>query len=257
MPKSQCAQGKKSYSGILGIDAFFNQDFIMQLDFTDSKVCNINEEQLQQNLLNNQYQFVKSKCQKNQIFVYLNIEGKDYPFKLDTGYTGNIVMPYNENLNFKNENKTELEGSVFQTISSHTSGSEILYEKMPVSFGSYNLEAKLNVSTSIKAQNIGIDFIRAFDWLIDYNHNKVYVKRNQNIVESKFKRKVTYYAKVNNDKLEIVVKEKSQSKFNVGDEIVSVNGQKVTAENQCEIQDLLNKTEDWSSLQIEVLSNSK
>ena len=128
---------------------------------------------------------------------------------------------------------------------------------MPVTFGSFNLEAKLNVSTSIKAQNIGIDFIKAFDWLIDYNNNKIYVKRNQNSIESVFKRRVMYYAKVKAEKLEIVVKEKSQTKFNLGDEIVSVNGQKVTAENQCELQDLLNRTEDWNSLQLGVISNSK
>ncbi len=166
-------------------------------------------------------------------------------------------MPYNEKLNFKNDKKLELEGSIFQTISSHTNGNELIYEKMPIKFGGQAFEAKVNVSTSIKAQNIGIEFIKSFDWLIDYNHNKVYVKRNQSTLDSNFKRKVTYYAKVNAEKLEIVVKEKSQTKFNLGDEIVSVNGQKVTAENQCELQDLLNKTEDWSSLQIEVLSNSK
>ena len=83
------------------------------------------------------------------------------------------------------------------------------------------------------------------------------MKRNQNTTDSTFKRKVTYYAGVIDGKLEVIVKEKSQTKFNLGDEIVSVNGQKVTTENQCELQDLLNKTEDWSSLQIEVLSNSK
>jgi hypothetical protein len=83
------------------------------------------------------------------------------------------------------------------------------------------------------------------------------VKRNQNTTDSTFKRKVTYYAGVIDGKLEVIVKEKSQTKFNLGDEIVSVNRQKVTAENQCEIQDLLNKTEDWSNLQIEVLTSSK
>ena len=39
-------------------------------------------------------------------------------------------MPYDAELNFKNDKKLELEGSLFQTISSHTSGSETLYEKM-------------------------------------------------------------------------------------------------------------------------------
>jgi hypothetical protein len=255
MPKSKCGQGKINYTGVLGMDTFFNEDYVMQLDFSNNKVCNINAEQFQQLVTDNQYQIVKSKCKKNQIFVYLNIAGKEYPFKLDTGYTGSIVMPFNEKLDFKNEKKMELEGSLFQTISARTSGKEVIYEKMPVVFDDYNLEAKMTVSTSIKAQNIGIDFIKAFDWLIDYNHNKVYVKRNQNTIESNFNRKVMYYAKVNREKLEIVVKEKSKTKFKLGDQIVSVNGQKVTEENQCELQDFLNKTEDWNSLQLEVISN--
>ena len=257
MPISTCNLDKNKYSGILGMDVFFNEDFVMQLDFTNNKVCNITSTQLQQYLLDSQYQLLKSKCKANQIFVYLNIEGKEYPFKLDTGYTGNIIMPYDEKLNFKNDKKLELEGSLFQTISSHTSGSEIVYEKMPITFGSYNLEAKVNVSTSIKAQNIGIDFIKAFDWLIDYNNNKVYIKRNQNLIESMLNRKISYYAKVNQEKLLIVIKEKSQTQYQLGDQIISVNGQKVTTENQCELQDLLNKTDDWNSLQLEVIPAQK
>ena len=94
------------------------------------------------------------------------------------------------------------------------------------------MEAKLNVSTSIKAQNIGIDFIKAFDWLIDYNNNKVYIKRNQNPIESILNRKISYYVKVNQEKLQIVIKEKSQTQYQLGDQIISVDGQKVTAENQ-------------------------
>ncbi|WP_298221517.1 hypothetical protein [Flavobacterium sp.] len=229
----------------------------MFLNFTDNKVCNITDQQLQQYLSNNQYQLLKSKCKMNQITVYLTIEGKEYPFKLDTGYTGSVVMPFDKRRVFQNNKKLELEGSLFQTISSHTNGFETIYEKMPVAFGAYNLEAKVNVSTSIKAQNIGITFIKAFDWLIDYNHNKVYIKRNQNAIESKFNRKISYYAKADQGQLQIVVKEKSQTQYQLGDQIISVNGEKVTAENQCELHDLLNKTEDWNSLQLEVISNQK
>lgn len=257
MPSSICSQFKTSYSGILGMDVFFENQSIMQLDFTNNKVCNINNQQLQEHLIKFKYQLLKSKCKSSQIFVFLTIEGKEYKFKLDTGYNGNIIMPYDDKLNFINENKIELEGSLYQTISSHTKGEELMYEKMPIVFAGQSMQAKVNVSNTIKAQNIGIEFIKCFDWLIDYNHNKVYVKRNQNEIESNFKRKVSYYAKVKAKKLEVVIKEKSQTKFNLGDEIISVNGQKVTAENQCELQDLLNKTDDWNTLQLEVISNSK
>ncbi len=257
MPISPCQREKRSYKGILGLDVFFDKNLSMFLNFTDNKVCNITDQQLQQYLSNNQYQLLKSKCKMNQITVYLTIEGKEYPFKLDTGYTGSVVMPFDKRRVFQNNKKLELEGSLFQTISSHTNGFETIYEKMPVAFGAYNLEAKVNVSTSIKAQNIGITFIKAFDWLIDYNHNKVYIKRNQNAIESKFNRKISYYAKADQGQLQIVVKEKSQTQYQLGDQIISVNGEKVTAENQCELHDLLNKTEDWNSLQLEVISNQK
>lgn len=257
MPTNGCEKRKKNYKGILGLDVFFENNLSLQLDFTNNKVCNITSQQLQQDLADGQYQLLKSKCKMNQITVYLNIEGKEYPFKLDTGYTGNIIMPYDEKLNFKNENKITLEGSLFQTISSHTTGKEFIYEKTPIVFGSYNLQAKVNVSTSIKAQNIGIDFIKAFDWLIDYNNNKVYIKRNQNPIESVLNRKISYYAKVNQEKLLIVIKEKSQTQYQLGDQIIAVKGQKVTTENQCELQDLLNKTDDWNSLQLEVIPAQK
>lgn len=257
MPSSQCKSKGRSYSGILGLDVFFEKNETLQMDFSTNKVCLISASQLQEFLLNKEYKPIKSKCRWNQIFIYFSVEGKEYQFKLDTGYTGNIIMPFDEKLNFKNDKKIELEGSIFQTISSHTNGKEFIYEKMPIVFAGQSLEVKVNVSNTIKAQNIGIEFIKCFDWLIDYNNNKVYVKRNQNEIESNFKRKISYYAKVKAEKLEIVVKEKSQTKFNLGDEIISVNGQKVTAENQCELQDLLNKTDDWNTLQLEVISKSK
>lgn len=253
-PSSKCQKFAKSYSGIVGLDMFFDKNRFLQLEFSSNKMCNISNLQLEELITKNQYELVKSKCKHSQIIVYLSLEGKEYPFKLDTGYTGNIIMPFDEKLNFKNDKKIELEGSLFQTISSHTSGKELAYEKMPISFAGENFESKVNVSTSIKAQNIGIEFIKGFDWLIDYNNNKVYVKRNQNKIESAFSRKISYYVKADQDQLKIVVKEKSQTQYHLGDLIVAVNNQKVTAENNCEFQDLLNKTDDWSTFQLEVIS---
>jgi hypothetical protein len=255
-PLSNCQSSSKSFAGILGLDVFFEKDEILQMDFSTNKVCQLSASQLQEFLLDTEYKLVKSKCRWNQIFIYFSVEGKEYEFHVDTGYTGSIIFPNSNKLDFENKEKIELEGSLFQSISTITFGKEVLYEKMPIDFAGQHFESKANVSTSIKAQNIGFDFIKAFDWLIDYNNNKVYVKRNQNAISSTFNRKVMYYAKVTNEKLEVVVKEKSQTKFKLGDQITSVNGQKVTKENQCDLQDLLNKTEDWNSLQLEVVPNS-
>ena len=257
MPKSSCTESNKSYSGILGLDAFFNNQSAMVLDFSLGKVCTIPSDNLPSILKTNQYLLVKSRCKYNQVFVYLTIEGKEYQFKLDTGYTGSIILPNSKKSTFKNPNKIILQGTLYKTISTIPFGEDILYEKMPVSFAGIDLESKATVSESIKAQNLGIDFIKGFDWIIDYNHNKVYVKRNQNKIESNFSRKGTYYVRVVQEKLVIIIKEKSQTKYQLGDQILSVNDQKVSVSNACELEEFLNKTEDWGAIKLEVLSTSK
>jgi hypothetical protein len=254
-PSTKCNK-TTAFKGILGLDFFFENETSLFLNFSKNEICNIDAAVVKEKV-KDKYILLKSECKRNQVFVYLQIEGKEIKFKLDTGYNGSLILPFSEKIDWSNPNKMELDGSLYNTISSATLGAETLYEKMPVTFAGESINTKMSVSTSIKAQNIGMTFIKGFDWIIDYNNNKVYVKRNQNKIESNFNRRVSYYAKANQEKLTIVVKEKSQTKYQLGDEILSVNGQKVTSENNCELQDLLNKTENWDTLSLEVVSNSK
>ena len=41
-------------------------------------------------------------------------------------------------------------------------------------------------------------------------------------------------------------------KFRVGDQIISVNGEKITEENICHYYDLLKEAKDWSGFEIRV-----
>ena len=41
-------------------------------------------------------------------------------------------------------------------------------------------------------------------------------------------------------------------RFNVGDQIISVNGEKITEENICHYYDLLTENKDWSGFEIRV-----
>jgi hypothetical protein len=52
--------------------------------------------------------------------------------------------------------------------------------------------------------------------------------------------------------LRISLKAVHAKSFRLGDEILAVNGQKVTAENRCELQRLLNSTQDWGQLELVV-----
>ena len=256
MPANKCNSRRSRFSGILGMDVFFDKHLSMKMDFTNNKVCNITTDQIHTLLQQEPYNMVKSKFKYKQIYVFLTIEGKEYKFKLDTGFTGSITMPI-KNASFQSKQKTELVGSFYLTITSFTDGNETLYEKIPMTFGIENLEAKINLSGTIVGQNIGIEFMKGFDWIIDYNKSKVYTKRNANKIENVFANKITYYTRVEKEKLWIVLKEKSQTKYNLRDEVVSVGKVKVTSENICELQELLNKTEDWNTLELEVFSSKR
>jgi hypothetical protein len=250
-PSSKCSENR--FMGLIGLDAFFEKGMAMEMNFSKNEICNIPISGMKEKVHEGSgFILLKSKCYQNQIFVYLLIEGREYKFKVDTGYSGNIILPYNEKQPFKNTNKIIIEGGMYITLSSFTTGTEIFYEKMPLHFAGEDMDGKVNVSTSIKAQNIGIGFIRCFDWLIDFQNNKVYVRRNNKKLENTFNRRITYYAKADDARLTILTKEISQTKYNLGDEIITVNGQKVTPENNCQMQDFLNKTEDWNNLQLEV-----
>jgi hypothetical protein len=251
-PKTKCHKNI-DYKGIIGLDLFFKNKMSLNLDFSNNKICNLTSFQFSDLLADKSYSLIKSESKNNQVFVFLKIENKEVKFKLDTGYLGNIVMPFNPKQSFINPNKIELEGSLYQTAFGYSNGLELLYEKMSVDIGNERINSIISISSSIKVQNIGIEFIKGFDWLIDYNNNKVYIKKNKYQIPSEFSKKINYYSRNNNDILIIVIKEKTQTKFNVGDEIISVNNTKVTSENICEMQELLNKTQDWNTLDLEVI----
>jgi predicted aspartyl protease len=257
MPKNKCSKAVKTFSGILGLDVFFEEKSCVEMDFYNNKVCNITGDQVQIKIKKENYYEVKSAFKYKQLFVFLTVQGKEYKFLLDTGFIGNIIFPYDKLSNFQSDDKQELEGYMHISASSIPISKEILYEKMPVRFGKELLSAKINVSSAIVSQNIGIEFMKGFNWIVDYSNSKIYIKRNSNSIESEFKKKISYSVIAESEKLRIAIKEKSQTKYQLGDQIISVNGKKVTPENNCEMQDFLNKTEDWNTLDLEVIPQSK
>ena len=253
-PKSFCSSQKQVTTGIVGLDVFFNDDLTLFLDFSNKKISNVDESDVQDIKNRNQMELIESECKNNKIFIFLNINDVKCKFKLDTGYNGNIIMPANDKLKIDKKNLSfELEGAVFNTVSTSTNGSELFYENVSLRLGNFDLLSKLNISTTIKAQNIGIDFIKSFDWLIDYNNNKIYIRKNQNDLEKTYTEKINYYSKIINGKIIVIVKEKSSNKYSLGDEISIINYQKVTTENICDMQKLLKETKDWNTLNLEVI----
>ncbi len=253
MPRTKC-QGKP-LKGIIGLDCFFNDDKPLFLNFTDGKVCNITKSEMQARLAKG-YHKIKSSCNRNAIHVYLTIAGQERKMLLDTGHSGQLIIPASSGVNLEpHQPYRVLEGMVYQTVASTTDGTESYYDRVPVQFAGEEVLTQPLVSGTLTSELIGLQFIKGFDWLIDYDRNEVYVKRNHLKIEETSVRK-PYYAKAD-EKLIVYIKEKNQTKYRLGDEIVSVNGKTVTPENSCEMQSLLNKTQDWDTLDLEVIPASK
>lgn len=256
-PLTKCQQANK-FKGILGIDAFFNNDNPLMLDFTNNKICNLSLQNKMDLIINEGFYEIKSQCKSNQIYVFLKVDGIEYKFLLDTGFKGTFVIPYSDKLNFSKFNSLIFEGSLFRTINSITDGKEAYYEDVPTIIGNETINAKILISTSLGHQNIGMGFIKAFDWIIDYNSNKIFIKKNKNDVESKINKNVfSYLASEKTNKLVVYSKQKQLTKYNLGDQITSVNNHQVTTENICEMQNLLNNTQDWNALNLEVIPVKK
>jgi hypothetical protein len=250
-PAARCG-GIAAYSGILGLDVFFHNEQVMKLDFTSGRICNISHAEKNQIINDEKYDLIKSDCKRNAVYIYMTIGEVEYKFKLDTGYTGNIIIPTSKvTPKLLNLPRREYSGSLYNTISSKTEGREILYNSVPVKIGNNVVNSTVSVSSTIKAQNVGIGFIKGLDWIIDYNSDQVFVKRNQHPIPIEPSWNGDYFATIQNDKLIIILKETNQ-KFDIGDRIVAVNSEKVTKDNICDLQSLLSKTSDWSKLDIEI-----
>lgn len=247
-------QKENKYKGVIGLDVFFKDNNSLYLNFSNNSICNITEnEKIIKS--NEGFYKIKSKCTSNKIFIYITIEGIDYEFKLDTGFSGTFSIPYNIGINFEKYNSLSFEGELFSSATSITKGEERFYEKVPVKLGGFNIESKILVSTTLKNQNAGISFIKGFDWIIDYKNNDIFIRKNNIKIESENNMNAfQYMTSIDEDTNKIIVKakQKSLSQFNLNDEIISVNNEVITNENICEIQNLLNRTPDWSTLKIEI-----
>ena len=248
-PLTKC-QKSESFVGILGLDAFLRNGNIFQMDFSNSKICNISDV-TKEELIKSGYSKIKSEIKSKKIFIFINIDGKEHKFKMDTGFSGSVVIPYNDEIDFSKYNSMTTVGNMYRTATSTTFGEEMFYEDVPTNLYANNEALKVHVSKTIKSQNAGMALIRNFDWIIDYENSQVYLKRNKNVVDSKFnKNTFKYLVSEKAGKLIISSKQKQLSDYDLGDEITEVSNKIVTNENICELQDLLNKTQDWSTLNI-------
>lgn len=190
--------------------------------------------------------------------VKININGISDYFLFDTGNKTGILLN-NEVYKILTEKITTftmLNNAVNNTI---TKTKFDIYQSIFKLSDDLIFNQYIGVDETSKRSILNQQFIKKFNWIIDRKNNKVYCKpidtsKLNSVYKTPPKKELS---NVINNKILIFFSLTDESKYNTGDQIVSVNNQKVTPENICEMQELLNKTQDWSTLNLEVVPFQK
>lgn len=202
--------------------------------------------------------FVPIKCamKRNALWVYPQINGVEYECIFDTG-NGNagFLLVDEQRIENPQENDCVYDGSYGISIGGQASKQRFVRTPQePFGLGGVEKEAEITYVKDLPFNNMGLKAISQFDWIISAKNNGpiVYVRPHVTDEVPPFDA-FRYKFLVSDGKLKIITRLlDGNEKYKVGDQIISVNGEKITEENICYYYDLLTENKDWSELEIEV-----
>ena len=202
--------------------------------------------------------FVPIKCaiRKNVLWVYPQIGGVEYECIFDTG-NGNTGFLLKDEQRVKNPqvNDYVYEGSYGNAIGGRTNKQRFVRAQQETfSIIGVEKETEITYVKDLPFNNMGLKAISQFDWIISAKNNGpiVYVKPHA-ADEDKPSVMIRYKLIVDDGKLKISARlVDGKEVFKVGDQIISVHGEKITEENICHYYDLLTENKDWSGFEIRV-----
>lgn len=243
----------KSYGnkGVIG-SSFFKKSELKYYYFDFDNLLLKNSKDIP---IDSDFSEVKSKFFNTYFTLYLTINGHEEPFLFDTGNTASpLIIGGNSSINpLKFYEYLGSEGIIasgnVKADTKYSNDNDVLMSmykmNIPICFSSMKMG---------KYNNMGLGFIKYFNWIIDFENKKVYFKRNNvSYVKPDIIPKYKYLCMIINKQLKIITKSKEELLYNLYDEIVAVNSKRITPENICEMQSLLNKTNDWETLNLEVI----
>jgi len=241
----------RNFDGILGLDAFVNSRTPVLLDYENSVVMT-----LEKSPDLNEYVGVDIEIKDNKILLNANINNVKTQLLFDTGSDAYIML--NQNPFFDEPEDLAYETGIITANNVQSYPLNKVYANQSISVGGIlNDNNLISVVRSFNANGVGIQFIKNYNWIIDFKKKKVYAKKIKDFNSSSFIEKLTsvkYKVMATNGHLIIFHKKDPANKFKVGDEIVSVDGTIVSKANICEFQDLLNANNNWDKFKIETMT---
>ncbi len=248
---SECdnLRGIDSYS-LVGSGSLLQFGNIMNLDFTNSKMSLLDKGYV---IDTNEYKPVEGHYFQSIPFIKISIDGRVYECIFDTGNQAGILLKDTERIAMIKDSDYAYEGSYGLAASGATKGQKFIVapEENVILSGTSSKNFVLYVE-NISFNNVGLGFIKNYDWILDTENQKIYAK-NRYLNYKRPTAESDYRSTIIDNNIVIINRLMNNSpKFNVGDIIDSVDGVPVNEENICEMQEKLNKASDWSKLSVTV-----
>ncbi len=234
------------------------------MDFTNGQIYYITD-----SVVIDTTEFVPVKCKyhKNVLWVYPRINGVEYECIFDTGNgAASFLLADEQRVASPMHDDMVYEGSFGQAIGGLTDFQRfVIAQQETIELAGKEDAGKVMYVKSIAHNNMGLSAISKYDWIIEqhYDRNVGVIKANE-IVYKMYARPHSkdagkpfkapaYRVSTADGTLKILTRRiDGNEKFKVGDQIISVNGEKITEENICYYYDLLTEAKDWSEFEIRV-----
>ena len=224
-----------------------------KIDFTNNLMY-----ELPDSLIIDTTEFIPIKCEykMNVLWVYPRINGVEYECIFDTGNgAAAFLLQDEERIDSPREEDYIFEGSYGQAVGGYTDKQTFVWANQErLSLAGADKETEVLYVKSVSSNNMGLRAISKYDWIISTRGGnlKMYARPHSTDVVKPFEAPA-YRVSTADGTLKILNRLiDGNEKYKVGDQIISVNGEKITEENICHYYDLLTENKDWSGLEIEV-----
>lgn len=241
--------GNMSTSGIFGMDAFLKAMMVIDINFDRREITSISRAQMGSDEYLS-YKNVKSEFKGGHVYIYARINGKERKVLLDTGNTGSLLAGLDSD-SFNTESSIKVEGITLKSSSGNFNPETFVFPDQIIEIGGDSIPIQAVVNSSYSGVNAGIQIVKLFNWVIDFKNKKVYLKRNS-LVNQQLPYP-EYAVHVVDGKIKVASRISGKTEYNVGETIVSVNGEEVNEDNLCQIYYRLLAIQDWKTLEIKTI----
>ncbi len=251
-PKQDC----DSFIGIVGHDDFSlgtkKQTEILKIDFDKQEIMLINK--VPKNWIK-----IKSKFNLGYIKVFLRVNGIEYSFGFDTGFSGQIIFSdtSEDSQIAELETKAVRYGQMFQVP-----GGEIVNDTLEIKNAKkvflndscYVENSDIILSDKIMENLIGIKFIKNYNWLIDYKERAIYIQQRKTVITENINYPLKYLGVTFNFNANLTTVKTltmggraEKAGLNIGDDILSINNVDISRIPECERNEKIQKILEHAS----------